>query len=68
MAHPSPTESDLHRSMALQAGIHLISMAAKALLVLGGAVLLGEVVAGPGRRILSHSHSQRCEPSSNEPS
>lgn len=47
MASPTPVDSDLQRSMALQAGIHLISMAAKALLVLGGAVLLGEVVAGP---------------------
>lgn len=60
MAPTTSTEADLQRSLALQAGIHLISMAAKALLVLGGAVLLGEVVAGPGRRIISHSH--RCEP------
>lgn len=57
MASPTPVDSDLQRSMALQAGIHLISMAAKALLVLGGAVLLGEVVAGPGRRMI-----HRCEP------
>ena len=53
--------------MALQAGLHLISMAAKALLVLGGAVLLGEVVAGPGRRAFTN-HAHRCEPTSNEPS
>jgi hypothetical protein len=67
MAHSSPTEADLQRSMALQAGLHLISMAAKALLVLGGAVLLGEVVAGPGRRVFT-GHTHRCEPGSNEPS
>jgi hypothetical protein len=67
MAHSSPTEADLQRSMALQDGLHLISMAAKALLVLGGAVLLGEVVAGPGRRAFTN-HAHRCEPTSNEPS
>lgn len=59
MAPTTSTDAELQRSMALQAGIHLISMAAKALLVLGGAVLLGEVVAGPGRRLISHSH--HCE-------
>lgn len=67
MTHPSPNDTDLQRSMAMQAGLHLISMAAKALLVLGGAVLLGEVVAGPGRRVFG-GHAQRCEPTSQEPS
>ena len=66
MAPTTPVDADLQRSMALQAGIHLISMAAKALLVLGGAVLLGEVVAGPGRRIVSHG--QHCQSSGDEPS
>ncbi|MFM8525624.1 MAG: hypothetical protein ACKOCM_08400 [Cyanobacteriota bacterium] len=66
MAPTSPADVDLQRSMALQAGIHLISMAAKALLVLRGAVLLGEVVAGPGRQMISHGH--RCETSGSEPS
>lgn len=66
MAPNAPTDVDLQRSMALQAGIHLISMAAKALLVLGGAVLLGEVVAGPGRRMISHGH--RCDAGGSDPS
>ncbi len=56
MTSHAPLETDLQRSMALQAGLHLISMAAKALLVLGGAVLLGEVVTGPGRRLISQGH------------
>lgn len=56
MATQAPVEADLQRSVALQAGMQLIAMAAKALLVLGGAVLLGEVVTGPGRRLIRHGH------------
>ncbi|MEY3735030.1 MAG: hypothetical protein RLZZ624_88 [Cyanobacteriota bacterium] len=54
MAPHGSVEPDLQRSVALQAGMQLIAMAAKALLVLGGAVLLGEVVTGPGRRLIRH--------------
>lgn len=56
MAHHVSVEPDLQRSVALQTGMQLIAMAAKALLVLGGAVLLGEVVTGPGRRLIRHGH------------
>jgi hypothetical protein len=65
MTHPDLHASDVHRSLAFEAGLHLVALAAKALLVIGGAVLLGEVVAGPGRRLLgakAHPHSPAGSP------
>jgi hypothetical protein len=42
----------------MEAAIHLIAMAAKALLILGGAILIGEVVVTSERRL----HDQKKRP------
>ena len=38
----------------MEAAVHLIAMAAKALLILGGAILIGEVVVTSERRLHGH--------------
>ena len=39
------------QTIGMEAAIHLIAMAAKALLILGGAILIGEVVVTSERRL-----------------
>jgi hypothetical protein len=45
--HPTGGE----QTIGMEAAIHLIAMAAKALLILGGAILIGEVVVTSERRL-----------------
>lgn len=47
-----------HASPGLEVGLQLVTMAAKALLILGGAVLLGEAVAEPARKLLAGRRAQ----------
>lgn len=45
------------RSGTQDAAIHMIAAAARILLMLGTAILIGEVAAGPARRLLEHRGS-----------
>lgn len=57
MAH---TTAPSHPHTATQeVAIHMIAAAARILLMLGTAILVGEVAAGPGRRLLQARGSQR---------
>ena len=53
MRHPSGEQT-----IGMEAAVHLIAMAAKALLILGGAILIGEVVVTSERRL----HGQQKRP------
>ena len=44
-------------TVGMDAAVHLIAMAAKALLILGGAILIGEVVVTSERRL--HGQTKR---------
>ena len=43
---------DLRHSAAQETALHMITMAARALLMIGTAILVGEAVAGPGKKLL----------------
>jgi hypothetical protein len=46
-------------TIGMEAAVHLIAMAAKALLILGGAILIGEVVVTSERKL--HGQHKRAE-------
>ena len=52
-------QAGLNRQVAARHGLVVATCLNAAVFVACGAVLLGEVVAGPGRRLISHSH--HCE-------
>ena len=58
MAQAHMHRSEGERTVGMEAAIHLIAMAAKALLILGGAILFGEVVVTSERRL----HDQKKRP------
>ena len=43
---------DLRHSAAQETALHMITMAARALLMIGTAILVGEAVVGPGKKLL----------------
>ena len=51
-AHMHHTGGD--QTIGMEAAVHLIAMAAKALLILGGAILIVEVVVTSERRLHGH--------------
>ena len=51
-AHMHHTGGD--QTIGMEAAVHLIAMAAKALLILGGAILIVEVVVTSERRLNGH--------------
>ena len=55
-AHMHPTGGE--QTIGLEAAVHRIALAAKALLILGGAILIGEVVVTSERRL----HGQQKGP------
>lgn len=56
-----------HEHHVQEAAIHLIASAARILLMLGTAVLVGEVAAGPARKLLQARHERRVVNEDNEP-
>ena len=60
MAHPSASAHGQQHSSTQEVAVHMIAAAAKILLMLGTAILVGEVAAGPARRLLEargHHHN-----------
>lgn len=55
----SASSSRLHGTTQ-DAAIHMIATAARILLMLGTAILIGEVAAGPTRKLLEARTSHRC--------
>lgn len=59
MAHsPSSASPQLNHS-SQDVAIHMISAAARILLMLGTAILVGEVAAGPAKRLIEGRRHQR---------
>lgn len=56
-----------HNHHVQEAAIHLIASAARILLMLGTAVLVGEVAAGPARKLLQARHKRQVVNEDNEP-
>jgi hypothetical protein len=56
-----------HNHHVQEAAIHLIASAARILLMLGTAVLVGEVAAGPARKLLHARHERQVVNEDNEP-
>ena len=51
MAQAHMHQTGGEQTIGMEAAVHLIAMAAKALLILGGAILIGEVVVTSERRL-----------------
>jgi len=65
MAHST---SPLHPP-SQEVAIHMIAAAARILLMLGTAILIGEVAAGPAKKLLeARAHQRRCSNEDGEPS
>jgi len=59
MAHTTtPASTQLHATTQ-DVAIHMIAAAARILLMLGTAILIGEVAAGPARKLLDARASRR---------
>ncbi len=61
------TQQDHVHSDLQAVAIHLIASAARILLMLGTAVLVGEVAAGPGRKLLKAHRERQVVTEDNEP-
>jgi len=59
MAQAHMHHTDGEQTIGMEAAVHLIAMAAKALLILGGAILIGEVVVTSERRL--HGQQKRTK-------
>lgn len=66
MAQATQQHSRHHGEVETMA-IHLIASAARILLMLGTAVLVGEVVSGPARKMLEARRERRVVTEDNEP-
>jgi len=59
MAHTTAASSSRLHGTTQDAAIHMIATAARILLMLGTAILIGEVAAGPARKLLEARTSHR---------
>jgi hypothetical protein len=59
MASTPITDSSRHHGSTQDAAIHMIATAARILLMLGTAILIGEVAAGPAKKLLEARSNQR---------
>lgn len=64
MGTPSPATHSHQHSSTQEVAVHMIAAAARILLMLGTAILVGEVAAGPARKLIQARTSHRN--SSNE--
>jgi CO dehydrogenase/acetyl-CoA synthase epsilon subunit len=53
--------------VAQEVAIHMIASAARILLMLGTALLVGEMVAGPARKLLEKRHNRKSVNEDGEP-
>lgn len=62
MTHTPPHASETHNPTGPQdVAIHMIAAAARILLMLGTAILIGEVATGPARKLLEHRGRNHAE-------
>lgn len=59
MAHSTPSASPRYHVSTQDAAIHMIAAAARILLMLGSAVLIGELAAAPARKLLEARANHR---------
>jgi len=68
MTTPSPTGHAHEHSSAQDVALHMIAAAARILLMLGTAILIGEVAAGPAHKLLEdRGHRRPCGNEDGEP-
>ncbi len=71
MSH-TPAPNAHHEVLSTQEiALHMIASAARVLLMIGTAVLVGEVAAGPARRLIAarrHNHHPSAAPAADEAS
>lgn len=68
MTNPSPAGHTHEHSSAQDVALHMIAAAARILLMLGTAVLIGEVAAGPTRKLIEERrHRRNCGNEDGEP-
>lgn len=60
MAHATATRSTSLHATSQEMAIHMIAAAARILLMVGTAILVGEVAAGPGRKLLQARANQQA--------
>ena len=68
MTHTTPQDAHHEVVSTQEIALHMIASAARVLLMIGTAVLVGEVAAGPARRLIAarknhHEHSAHPEAS-----
>lgn len=57
----SPSQAPAHANGSTQeVAIHMIAAAARILLMLGTAILIGEVAAGPAKKLIEARTNHRC--------
>ncbi|MEN9387796.1 MAG: hypothetical protein RLZZ255_772 [Cyanobacteriota bacterium] len=69
MTHTTAPNSQHEVLSTQEIALHMIASAARVLLMIGTAVLVGEVAAGPARRLISarrHNHNQVPAPAADE--
>ena len=68
MAHTADTDSSRFHVTTQDVAIHMIASAARILLMLGTAILIGEVAAGPAKKLLeARAHHRRTVNEDGEP-
>ena len=68
MAHSTTTDSTRLHPSTQDIAIHMIAAAARILLMLGTAILIGEVAAGPAKKLLeSRTNQRQCINEDGEP-
>lgn len=69
MAQARSTTPSTHHSSTQEVAVHMIAAAARILLMLGTAILIGEVAAGPAKRLIeSRTHQRASANEDGEPS